>query len=50
MARKKQDEWLSEADASETWNNEDNVWYQKAAQTAQTLLDRPGFSHSLHRL
>ncbi len=49
MARKKQDEWLSEADASETWNNEDNVWYQKAAQTAQTLLDRPGFSYDPER-
>ena len=42
---KKQDEWEQEGTASESWNKEDNAWYQKATQTAQALLDRPGFSY-----
>ena len=47
MARKNQDEeWLTEnPDAEETWNSADNAWYQQAQQTAQALLNRPGFSY-----
>ena len=46
MARKKQDEWLTEgAEADESWNNEDNAWYQQAVEAAQALLNRPGFSY-----
>lgn len=45
MAKKKQDEWQTESAEGEAWNNEDNTWYQKAAKTAQTLLERPAFSY-----
>ena len=45
MAKKNQDEWQEEGTASETWNNQDNPWYRQAMQTAQALLDRPGFSY-----
>ncbi len=44
MAKKK-DEWEEEGTSSESWNNEDNAWYRQATQTAQALLDRPGFSY-----
>ena len=45
MAKKNQDEWQEEGTASEIWNNQDNAWYRQAMQTAQALLDRPGFSY-----
>ena len=45
MARKKQDPWLNEAASDDSWNSEDNPWYQQARQTAQALLDRPAFSY-----
>ena len=37
---KKNDEWTEER-----WQAEDNVWYQKARQTAEALLERPAFSY-----
>ena len=37
---KKKDEWTEES-----WQAEDNAWYQKARQTAEALLDRPDFRY-----
>lgn len=37
------------AKQKEEWNNEENEWYQKARQTAQTLMDRPAFSYAPER-
>ena len=45
MAKKKQDEALTWDAPDETWNSEDNAWYQQAKQTAQALRDRTAFSY-----
>ncbi len=37
---KKQEEW-----AEESWQAEENPWYQKAQQSAEALTDRPAFSY-----
>lgn len=44
MATKKEEEQL-QTGAAEEWRNEDNLWYQKARQTAEALLDRPAFTY-----
>ncbi len=44
MATKKEEQQKS--GAAEEWRGEDNIWYQKARQTAEDLLDRPAFSYN----
>ncbi len=45
MAKKKQDEALTVTTSDETWNSEDNAWYQQAKQAAQSLQNRAAFSY-----
>lgn len=46
MAKTKKNDWLTgDAVEDETWNSEENAWYQQAQQAAHSLLDRPAFSY-----
>ena len=42
---KKRNEYTEAETTEAEWNAEENPWYQKAQQTAETLLNRPAFTY-----